>query len=217
MNRHSSSIVVFVILTCLLSLLVMASTGCRGKSEDRERGAGEELPAAGREKEETEETTGPENGKEETKTTEVNLYFGVEKNGKLYLKAEKRKVTYQGDLYAAVMRELVRGPSSASGLRPVLPRTTRVLGTRLEEGVLFVDLSKEALLDSPSLGTGAEGEALALASLANTMTELPGVNRVKLLVEGKDKGMVDGRAVEDFWGHVGLPEYLERNESLILE
>ncbi|MGE5543160.1 MAG: hypothetical protein ACM3WT_08985, partial [Bacillota bacterium] len=37
--------------------------------------------------------------------------------------------------------------------------------------------------------------------------------KVKVLIEGKSKGQVDGRLVEDFWGHMGLPEYLVIKEG----
>jgi len=204
-------------LTLLLFLVTSAAPGCKKKAEMGKGETGETSPTGdGRD-------AGAGGGGEtapgegEVKTADVLLYFGVERNGKLYLKAERRSISYRDDLYLAVLRELVKGPSPGSGLRPVLPPTTRVLGTRLESGVLTVNLSKEVIIDAPSLATGAEGEVLALAALADTMTELPGVVKVKLLVEGKDRGMVDGRAVEDFWGHVGLPEQLERNEALILK
>ena len=42
-------------------------------------------------------------------------------------------------------------------------------------------------------------------------TSEPGVPAVR--IEGKQSGMVDGLFIEDFWGHVGLPEYLERDMS----
>ncbi len=216
-NSPNRSLTALAIVVTLLLLASLTGPGCRRKA-----GVGEdmahEIQAA---LDQDQEKTGGESGDEESqgaeRVVEVNLYFGMEKGGKLHLRAERRAITYQGDLYSAVLRELIKGPATGSGLRRVLPPATRVLGTRLEGGVLVADFSKEIILDAPTLGTGAEGEALALASLANTMTELPGVDRVKVLVEGKDRGMVDGRAVEDFWGHVGLPEYLERNEGLILK
>ena len=69
-------------------------------------------------------------------------------------------------------------------------------------------------------GVGGQGvilssEVLALAAIANTLTEIDGIDRVKLLVEGAQSGMAGDRHIEDFWGHVGLPEFLERNESVI--
>lgn len=208
---------VWALMALLLLLVSLTGTGCRRKADVKEDQTRENSALYDQNQEKVSEESRGEKDQGAEKTTEAILYFGVEKGGRLYLRAERRAISYRVDLYSAILGELIKGPAPGSGLRWVLPPTTKVLGTRLEGGVLIVDFSKEIILDAPTLGTGAEGEALALASLANTMTELPGVERVRVLVEGKDSGPVDGRAVEDFWGHVGLPEYLERNEGLILK
>ncbi len=144
----------------------------------------------------------------------VILYFRYDTPEKPWLAPEKRIVDAAEPCLAA-MEALIAGPGQGSSLKPVLPETVRVLEVALENGVCTLDVSKEILTDSSKVGAGASSEMLALAAIADTLTGLEGVERVKLLVEGTQSGMVEGRLVEDFWGHVGLPEYLERNEAVI--
>ncbi len=147
-------------------------------------------------------------------TVEMTLYFRLDTPDGSWLAPEKRAVDGVEPCRAA-MEALIAGPGPGSSLKPVLPGTVKVLDASLSGGVCTVNLSKEILTDSSEVGAGASSEMLALAAIADTLTELEGVEKVKLLVEGAQSGMVEGRFVEDFWGHVGLPEYLERNEEVI--
>lgn len=149
-------------------------------------------------------------------TTEVTLFFRYETPERSWLAAEKREVDAAEPCRAA-MSALISGPMPGSGLKPVLPDTVSILGVTLEGGVCTVDLSKEVLTDANKVGASATSEMLALAAIADTLTGIQGVEKVRVLVEGQQSGMVEGRFVEDFWGHVGLPEFLERNEEVIFK
>lgn len=85
--------------------------------------------------------------------------------------------------------------------RSLWPRTTRVLGARVDGDLATIDLSREAL-------GGSAGSAFELASLQQlvwTVTAAaPSVQRVRVLVEGKSSGTVGGREIADFWGAGGL-------------
>jgi germination protein M len=146
---------------------------------------------------------------------DLTLYFRYSVDARELLTPQVRTVTAVADPYRAAMEELIAGPASDSQLLPVLPDTVKVLGIEVADGIATVNVSKEILTDANQVGVSAEGEGLALSAIANTMTEFEGVNKVKLLIEGMQSGMVEGRFVEDFWGHTGLPEYLERNEEMI--
>jgi len=146
----------------------------------------------------------------------LTLYFLAQTPTDFYLQAEERTVPYTQAVARAALEELFKGPSPGSGLKAIFPDTVKVLDVSVSDGICTVNVSKEIITDrAASGGAGAAVEALALASIANTLTEFPTVNKVKLLVEGKQSGVVDGMHIEDFWGHVGLPEYLERNISLV--
>lgn len=192
-----------VVLISLLSLAVLFSAlsawGCE-KSEPGPDGRNE---------------AGADVVEPRPETVSFTLYFRGSDGGGEWLYAEERTVTDVSDPCRAAMEELISGPAPGSGLYAVLPSTVRVLDVEVADGVCTVNVSGEILSDAAELGVSASGEELALAAIANTLTELDGVEKVKLLVEGVQSGMVDGRFVEDFWGHMGLPEYLERDEGLI--
>lgn len=204
MGRKTPSARIIWIALCSLLLCIAAlpALGC-GKSEPPGDGG-------------TEEENGVEvEGDGSTATYDLVLYFRYGGDTQEWLAPEERTVSGVEDPYLAAMEELIRGPGPDSQLEPVLPHTVKVLGVEVADGVAVVDVSKEILTDANEVGVSAVGESLALAAIADTLTEFDGVSRVKLLIEGMQSGMVEGRFVEDFWGHMGLPEYLERNEDVI--
>ncbi len=191
---------VFMPLLCLVVLLAsLCAAGC---------GSPEPAPPA-------EEVATGEAVQPRPQALALRLYFAESDGDSEWLRAEERTVGEASDPCRAALEELIAGPAPGSGLSAVLPPTVRVLGVEVADGVCTANVSAEILSDAAAVGAGASGEELALAAIANTLTELGGVERVRLLVEGVQSGMVDGRLVEDFWGHMGLPEYLERNEGLI--
>ncbi len=113
------------------------------------------------------------------------------------------------------MEELIKGPEAGGQLRAVIPSTVKVLSISIDDGICSLDLSQEILTDSATVGVSATTEGLLLGAIANTLTEFPTITKVKLSIEGKTSGDVAGYAVENFWGHVGLPAFIEREPSLI--
>lgn len=189
----------FAVIMLLSVLGVFAAWGCTGTE-----------PAQPVEQEEAKESD--EEASQGQQTT-VTLYFRYDVDTQGWLAPEERTVS--GDPLLRAMQELIAGPAPDSQLHPVLPDTVKVLGIGVEGGICTVNASKEILTDANQVGVSASGEGLALAAIANTLTQFAEVDKVELLVEGVQSGMVEGRFVEDFWGHMGLPEYLERNEDLI--
>ena len=131
-----------------------------------------------------------------------------------YLISVKREVTGR-DVYKATLEALIKGPENIDEGFAVLPKTVKILSTEKDEDLLIVDFSKEIILDANQVGVSSSTEALALGSIANTLTEFPEIKTVRILVEGKNQGDIDGREIEDFWGHIGIREDLSRNESLL--
>lgn len=119
---------------------------------------------------------------------------------------------------AAALQLLVAGPTPAEqeqGFVPVLPPAARVLGVTIENGVATADFSREVITRSSDVACSSAAEALALSAVYFTLVQFPGVEKVRLLVEGKSRGIVDGRLIEDFWGHIGLPEHLSGDLELV--
>lgn len=111
----------------------------------------------------------------------------------------------------AALEALVAGPTAfeaRQGYGGVLPPSTVVRGVTVADGVATADFSRELVTRSAEVGGGSRGEALALHAIYLTLVQFPDVERVKVLVEGQSEGQVEGRSIRDFWGHVGLPEYL---------
>jgi len=136
-------------------------------------------------------------------TQTVTLYFIKNTPTEMYLSPVKRRVARTGDLFKETMEELVKGPDPASGLGPVLPADTRVLGVTVKDGTAYVDFSPEVR----RLNVGSRGEALVLAAIADTLTEFPGVRQVQILVAGK--------VIESLGGHFAADRPLTRNETVI--
>ncbi len=136
-------------------------------------------------------------------TAELTLYFSDDQA--MYLLPEQRKVTIgEGEsIEEAVVRELIKGPSGA-GLKRTIPPETSLLSLSTENGVAGVNFSK-GIQDSRY--GGSAGESMLIYSIVNSLTELPGINQVQILVEGKK--------IESLYGHIGAAEPLEPNPGLV--
>jgi len=131
----------------------------------------------------------------EPATMRLAVYYLKLDERNAYLVREVHEVPKTLEVARAALQELIGGEPVTPGARRVLPPGTRVLGIKIEDGLATVDFSKEVL----QANVGAEGEALGIQSIVNTLTEFPQVNRVAFTVEGR----LD-QAARDWWGHVGL-------------
>lgn len=88
----------------------------------------------------------------------------------------------------------------------VVPKGTKLRAFYItERGDAFVDLSGEVVTAHPG---GSLTELLTIYSLVNAITtNLPAVQRVQLLVEGKE--------VDTIAGHVDVRRPLERDSTLV--
>ena len=85
----------------------------------------------------------------------------------------------------------------------------------LSDGTAIVDLSSEILTDFEEIPHSSLTETLAIFSIVNTLTEFEEIHKVKITIEGRDSGELEGLYIEDFWGHIGIYEEFERNEEII--
>ncbi|MDK2824524.1 MAG: germination protein [Clostridia bacterium] len=133
----------------------------------------------------------------------VTLYFGT-KDG--YLRREPRSISGlpTAERGKELIEELIKGTQANDDTLNVLPEGTKVLGYKFdaEKGLITLDLSEHV-----QGVAGSMGETLAVYSIVNTLTELPGVERVKILVEGKE--------VETIGGHIYLGDPLTRDLELL--
>jgi germination protein M len=148
---------------------------------------------------------------------DLTVYFRAGSGTQAHLVPVTREVAVGDDLPRRALELLLAGPveGDAQGLVAPLPTTTRVLGFDVDGDVADIDLSAEVVTDAGTVGRSPEHEALALAALADTLTEFPTIRRVRLRVEGQRTGAVNGTDVQTFWGGWGLPDELVRDESVI--
>lgn len=140
---------------------------------------------------------------------ELTLFFRHGRGPGAYLTPKTHPVKLQAAKPRKALALLLRGPRRGDQARvqPALPRTTKIRKFSVEGGVANVTLSHHAVTDAGSVGRRAEHEALALAAIANTLTEFPEVQRVRLRVAGGSQ--------RRFWGFWGLPASLVRDSSVI--
>lgn len=167
------------------ALLLVLAAGCAARRE----GQGVEPSPAQPQREQERPPTPAERT--------VTLFFGDRQA--MHVVPEERRVAAGGvPLVRTLVEELVRGPDDPF-LVPTIPGGTRLLSLEVRDGTATVNLSREVRENHPG---GSAGEAMTLESLVFTLTELPEVRRVRVLVEGE--------AVDTLVGHADLTRPLER-------
>lgn len=168
-----SVVMLFSMFGCgILSDKSASSSQLDGTSDTTTAGGADDLTSAG------EATPAPDAAQEGGKLVEAILYFATPDNEAV--KKEIRQIPVKdGAIIAACIKALVAGPTT-EGLQQTIPEGTRLLGANRKGALAIVDLSSDYLK--------AQGvaEIVARASIVNTLTELNGIERVLIRVEGED-------------------------------
>lgn len=116
-------------------------------------------------------------------TTEVTLYFSNAEYNDMY--AEKRMVSYdEEDKFSeAVVKELIKGPTDTNG-KSVIPSGTKLLSISRDGTVTKINFSGEYLNFKGEHSKSVQ--LLARYSLVKTLCSLEGIEKIHILVEGKD-------------------------------
>ncbi|MEW5919445.1 MAG: GerMN domain-containing protein [Bacillota bacterium] len=132
----------------------------------------------------------------------VSLYFADEQSDRLV--KEERSLALEGrEPAVAVLEELIEGPEYPAHGRTI-PPDVKVRDVKIGGGVAAADFSEE--LRTSHWG-GSTGEILTVYSIVNTLAELPGVERVQILIEGE--------VVDTLVGHLELLEPLSPDWGLV--
>lgn len=104
------------------------------------------------------------------------------------------------DLARIAVENLLEPPEN-SPFVSVLPRGTRVLSVSVDDSqqTAYVNFSEELVKNHPG---GSYGEGVTIHAVVQTLTGIPGIRRVQILVEGKP--------VETLAGHIAIDRPLER-------
>ncbi len=132
---------------------------------------------------------------------EVNLYFSDSQA--MYLVPEKRKIPQTLSLARQAVIELIKGPEN-SDLYSTIPEGTQINEVYIADDIAYIDLSEEIFKNHPG---GSSGELMTVYSIVNTLTEIPPIRGVQILVEGNEtKSLV---------GHIDISMPLLRDEDWI--
>ena len=145
----------------------------------------------------------PEPPKKELVKSEVTLYFPD--MNILNLCAEKRTVETDDSLEKAVVEAVIAGPLS-DDLLPAVTNDIRVLSASVADGstTCVVDLSKEFVLNNTG---GTDIETFAIYSIVNSLCQLPGINDVKINIDGNKNAV--------FGGHYDITVPIEADMTLV--
>ena len=114
--------------------------------------------------------------------TEVVLYFSSMDGASLV--RERREVHYSTNISVEklIVEQLIEGPQK-SGIKATIPSETKIISVTVAEGVCYVNL------DTSFYNQNAEiKEEVVLYSIVNSLTELKGINKVQIAVNGDTKG-----------------------------
>ena len=132
---------------------------------------------------------------------EVNLYFSDSQA--MYLVAEKRTISQIPSLARQAVIELIKGPES-SDFYPTIPEETQVNEVYIVDDIAYIDLSEEIFKNHPG---GSSGELMTVYSIVNTLTEIPPIKGVQILVGGNE--------MNTLVGHIDISMPLLRDEDWI--
>lgn len=110
--------------------------------------------------------------------TELTLYFTDADGEKLY--AEKRTVMHNinTSVQKVVIDELISGPERKN-LKPTLDPKVKLLNVAVNENVCYLNFDASFLSSTPEVR-----EYIPIYSIVNSISELSGVNRVQISVNG---------------------------------
>lgn len=135
-------------------------------------------------------------------TETITLYF-FDKEA-MYMMPETRQVLKTEPIELTIVKELMAGPTTDELTRPAIPEEARLISVEIKGDTAYVNFSKE--LKEKHIG-GSTGEITTIYPIINSLTELPGVDKVQFLIEGeKEKTLA---------GHLIFDEPFSRDESLI--
>jgi len=92
-----------------------------------------------------------------------------------------------------VLRELIQGPQTVTCTRTITPKT-KLRSLTIKNGIAIIDFSKDIRDDFPG---GALVEDLTVKSIVWTMTQIPGIDGVSILINGEYGDSIGGHILLD--------------------
>lgn len=135
--------------------------------------------------------------------TTLTLYFSNPEGTGLV--KETRNVHYSSNISMEklIMEQLIEGPKS-SYLVGTIPSGTTLISVSQVDGVCYVNLTESFRSQSATVP-----EEMTLFSIVNSLTELPGVTKVQIAINGSTEGYVKF--------NFELAKMYEKNTALVIE
>lgn len=139
---------------------------------------------------------------EQKEKKNILVYFGNSNADGVMGEQREIEIIKGETLEKYVFEELAKGPQSKD-LSGTIPAGTKLLSVSTSNGICTIDLSSEFVTNSPG---GSAGETMAVYSIVNSLTELPGIDKVQFLINGNK---------ESSYIHLVFDEPFSRNEEMI--
>jgi len=118
------------------------------------------------------------------------------------LAKEVREVPRETDKVKAALDILFEGKPNNGNIMPVMPENVKVLGTRIDNNTVTINFNRNIL----NFSGNKSSQDLLLMAIISTAQQSNSLKQFKFQVEGKEKGRIDGKDVEKFWGGVTLKD-----------
>lgn len=140
----------------------------------------------------------PTESKTRSETTAISVFYP---NGNILIE-ERQVVPMSDNLPEVALKRLFAASPEKYRIVVVLPEA-KVNSVRVDKktGICTVDFSKE-ILDFPRADRKAK--IVAFASIVETLKQFPDIKKLMITVEGKSKGEIGKKRIEDFWGELTL-------------
>lgn len=175
------------VLIILLLTVFFTFTGCRNK------------PEAAKQPEVTRQNQTVPQPVTESDKNKINLILFFPNNSGTYLMPVSRLATFNTSIERTIVEEILKGPGTAELKNPILERT-KLLSIAKKEDTIIADFSRDFVKNNP-----VQSRIMAVYSIVNSLTEIPGIKKVVLKVEGKGLESTGGTT---------FTEPFKRNRSL---
>jgi spore germination protein GerM len=131
---------------------------------------------------------------QQLRQTIITLYFLDPNTQKLL--PEARQIDAKELLdnpYELLINLLIEGPKNPNLLK-LIPENTKLNSAQIKNNILYIDFSEDFIKEQ---NLGKEQEELILKSIVNTLTELAEINKIVILIDGKE-GLRISRWGSDF-------------------
>ncbi|MBR5377215.1 MAG: GerMN domain-containing protein [Lachnospiraceae bacterium] len=132
----------------------------------------------------------------------ITLYF-ADMEG-YHLKKTTRTVVYSANLSAEklIVQKLIEGPETGEDVYPTIPRDAQLLSVTTNNGVCYVNFNA-AIREKPYNAA----ENVVIYSIVDSLTELPNISQVQILIEGVPDGTL--------YGSMSLDRLYERETDIV--